>query len=96
MSLTPLLRLLVALFIVLGLRMAVAGTGLWFWTAEHSLMKLTDVTLWLPLRWALGFIGPLVLSWMAWKAAVIRSTQSATGPGLASPRQAPAGHPDLS
>ncbi len=79
MSLTPLLRLLVALFVVTALRMAVAGTGLWFWTAEHSLTKLNEVTLWLPLRWGLGFLAPLLLGWMAWQAAVIRSTQSATG-----------------
>jgi hypothetical protein len=79
MSLTPLLRLLAALFVVTVLRMAVAGTGLWFWTAEHSLSKLDEVTLWLPLRWGLGFLAPLVLGWMAWQAAVIRSTQSATG-----------------
>jgi hypothetical protein len=35
--------------------------------------------MWLPLRWGLGFLGPLVLAWMAWQAAKIRSTQSATG-----------------
>lgn len=79
MSLTPLLRLLAALFVVTVLRMAVAGTGLWFWTAEHSLGKLDEVTLWLPLRWGLGFLAPLVLGWMAWQAAALRSTQSATG-----------------
>jgi hypothetical protein len=35
--------------------------------------------LWLPLRWGLGFVGPLVLAWMAWRTVRIRSTQSATG-----------------
>ena len=30
-------------------------------------------------RWGLGFVGPLVLGWMAWETARIRSTQSATG-----------------
>jgi hypothetical protein len=79
MSLTPLLRLLAALFAAIMLRAAVAGTGLWFWTADHSLAKLDDVTLLLPLRWGLGFVAPLVLGVMAWQAAKIRSTQSATG-----------------
>jgi len=80
MSLTPLLRLLAALAVATLLRMTVAGVGLWSWTAEHSLTNLSDVTvLWLPLRWGLGLFGPLVLAWMAWRAARIRSTQSATG-----------------
>jgi hypothetical protein len=35
--------------------------------------------LWLPVRWLLGFLGPLALTWMAWQTAKIRSTQSATG-----------------
>ena len=80
MSLTPLLRMLVGLAGALFLRMAVAGFSLWSWTSEHSLTNLNSVTvLWLPLRWGLGFVGPLVLAWMAWQTARIRSTQSATG-----------------
>jgi hypothetical protein len=44
------------------------------------LTNLNDVTiLWLPLRWGVGFVAPLVLAWMAWQAARMRSTQSATG-----------------
>lgn len=79
MSLTPLLRLLGALLTATGLRMAVAGFGLWSWTRGHSLDNLGDVVLWLLLRWGLGFVGPLILGWMAWQTAKIRSTQSATG-----------------
>lgn len=80
MSISPLMRLLGALFAATLLRMAVAGWGLWAWTAGHSLANLSDDTvLWLPLRWGLGFVGPLVLVWMAWQAARLRSTQSATG-----------------
>jgi hypothetical protein len=80
MSLTPLRNLLGGLAAALLLRMAVAAAGLWSWTAGHSLVNLEDETvLWLPLRWGLGFVGPLVLGWMAWQAARIRSTQSATG-----------------
>ena len=38
-----------------------------------------EANLWLPLRWGLGFVAPLVLGIMAWQTAKIRSTQSATG-----------------
>ncbi len=80
MSIQPLLRLLLALFIATALRMVVASVGLWSWTGSHSLVNLEDETvLWLPLRWGLGFAGPLVFGWMAWQSAKIRSTQSATG-----------------
>src|SRR5260370_963533 len=54
--------------------------GLMSWTAEHSLVNLENETvLWLPLRWGVGLLAPLVLGWMAWESAKIRSTQSATG-----------------
>jgi hypothetical protein len=80
MSLAPLMRLLTALFVATGLRMVLAGWGLWSWTAQHSLVNWEDETvLWLPVRWGLGFGGPLILGWMARSAAKIRSTQSATG-----------------
>jgi hypothetical protein len=80
MSITPLLRLVTVVLATTVARMAIASLGLWFWTARHSLFNLEDETvLWLPLRWGLGFVGPLVLGWMAWQTARIRSTQSATG-----------------
>jgi hypothetical protein len=79
MSLVPLFRLLGALFAALLIRGSVAGMGLWFWSAEHSLRNLNDVTLLLPLRWGLGLVAPLVLGGLAWQTARIRSTQSATG-----------------
>jgi hypothetical protein len=80
MSITPLLRLLAALFVATGLRMVMAGVGLWSWSHEHSLLNLENETvLWLPVRWGLGLVGPFVLGGMAWSAATIRSTQSATG-----------------
>jgi hypothetical protein len=60
------------------LRAAVAVVGLWYWTAEPSLVNL-QTGLWLVPRWALGIVGPLALGWMAWETARIRSTQSATG-----------------
>jgi len=80
MSLAPLLRMLSALFVVLLLRLALAAAGLWSWTAGRSFANLEgDTFLWLPLRWGIGFVAPLVLAWMARESAKIRSTQSATG-----------------
>lgn len=80
MSLKPLLNLLTGLAVAVLVRMAMAALGLWSWTAAHSLVTLEDDTvLWLPLRWGIGFVAPLVLGVMAWQAARIRSTQAATG-----------------
>jgi hypothetical protein len=78
MSLTPLLRLLGALFATTLLRLVLASVGLWYWTGEPSLVNL-ETGLWLIPRWGLGFAGPLALGWMAWETTRIRSTQSATG-----------------
>jgi hypothetical protein len=78
MSMTPLKRLLVALFVCAGLRITVAAAGLWYWTADPSRVTL-GTALWLVPRWGLGFLGCLGLGWMAWETARIRSTQSATG-----------------
>jgi hypothetical protein len=80
MALTPLQRLLTALFVSLLVRLGVAAAGLWSWTTLHSLANLEDETvLWLPVRWGIGFAGPLILAWMARATAKMRSTQSATG-----------------
>jgi hypothetical protein len=80
MTIAPLRRLLIALFVALALRVSLAFFGLWQWTAEQSLGNLeTETLLWLATRWLLGLIAPLVLGWMAWETARIRSTQSATG-----------------
>jgi hypothetical protein len=82
MSLTPLRRLLLALGLALLLRMAADGYGLWRWTNAHDWRNLsynTEGVLWLVVRWAVGLVLPVVLGWMAWESARIRSTQSATG-----------------
>jgi hypothetical protein len=80
MSLTPLLNLLRGLFAAVALRMVVSSVELWSWTASHWPVRLEDETvLLLPVRWGVGLIGPLILGYMAWRAAGIRSTQSATG-----------------
>lgn len=81
MSITPLMRLVLALLasILARLVLAAVALGAWSWTPGHSLVTLNDVTIWLPVRWGLGFVAPLVLGLMAWQTARIRSTQSATG-----------------
>jgi hypothetical protein len=80
MTIVPLRRLLVVLFAALAGRASLAFLGLWQWTAERSLANLeTETLLWLATRWLIGLIAPLVLGWMAWETARIRSTQSATG-----------------
>jgi hypothetical protein len=80
MSLAPLMRLLAALVVSVLVRTGLAAAGLWLWTGHQPGSNLeTEILLWLPVRWALGFVGPLVLGWMAWETAKIRSTQSATG-----------------
>ena len=80
MSLTPLFRLLSALGVAVMLRMGVEGYQLLNWTQGHSFGNLSsDVLLWLPVRWGVGLLGPLVLGGMAWQTARLRSTQSATG-----------------
>ncbi len=80
MSMSPLMRLLAALAASLVLRIALACVGLWWWTSSQGTSTLeTESLLWLSLRWLLGLIAPLVLAWMAWETARIRSTQSATG-----------------
>jgi hypothetical protein len=80
MTIAPLMRLLAALAGSVILRIGLACFGLWEWTSSQRASNLeTELLLWLPVRWALGLIAPLVLGWMAWETARIRSTQSATG-----------------
>jgi hypothetical protein len=80
MSLRPLLLLIGAVAVSAAARMAAAGFGLWRWTAGPAAGTLDNETVLLLLvRWAVGFAGVLALTWMAWRTARIRSTQSATG-----------------
>lgn len=80
MTMAPLMRLLAASAIAIFLRIGLACHGLWGWTSTHTPSNLElEFWLFLSARWALGFIAPLVLGWMAWETARIRSTQSATG-----------------
>ena len=80
MSMTPLLRLLGCLTATLALRILSACVGLWWWTrpAQATTLEM-ETALWLGARWLLGLLAPMVLVWMSWETARIRSTQSATG-----------------
>jgi hypothetical protein len=80
MTMTPLLRLLAAFALALAVRIGLACVGLWQWTAAGGHVNLeTETIAWLAARWLVGFVAPIVLGWLAWETARIRSTQSATG-----------------
>jgi hypothetical protein len=80
MTIAPLMRLLAVGAASVGLRIGLASWGLWEWTSAGKASSLdAELGLWLAVRWALGLIAPLVLGWMAYETARIRSTQSATG-----------------
>jgi hypothetical protein len=80
MTLTPLMCCFRGGAVALVLRVAVIGEGLWRWTDLHPTYNLNnEVVLWLPVRWLVGILAPLGFGWMAFSAARIRSTQSATG-----------------
>jgi hypothetical protein len=80
LTLAPLYRLLAALGAALAVRVVLACVGLWLWTGRAGAGNLeTEMLLWLPVRWVLGLFGPMLLGWLAWETARIRSTQSATG-----------------
>jgi hypothetical protein len=82
MTISPLMRLLAAVAITTLLRLlcSAVALGVWSSTSGRSLFTLEgDMVLWLLVRWVVGYLAPLVLVWMAWRTAKIRSTQSATG-----------------
>jgi hypothetical protein len=80
MTMTPLLRLLAAFALALAARIILACLGLYQWTRADGHVNLETETLaWLVARWLVGFVAPIVLGWLAWETARIRSTQSATG-----------------
>ncbi len=80
MTLQPLKRLLIGLYVCLLARSIVAALSLGLWSAALARLRLTDVTLmWLPMRWGLGLIVPAVLGFLAWRTTLLRNTQSSTG-----------------
>ena len=80
MSIRPLMTLLGAIGAVSLLRIGLAGFGLWTLAYTTGMFSMgTETMFLLSVRWALGLIAPLVLGWLAYETARIRSTQSATG-----------------
>lgn len=80
MSLVPLLRLIALLAGALLVRGVIEGSRLLWWTSEHDWGMLdTEMRLWLPVRWGVGLLLPLILGALAWQTTRIRSTQSSTG-----------------
>jgi hypothetical protein len=80
LSLKPLMRMLVALFVSIGVRVVVAACAFVFWmSSPESSDGSVEIWLWLPVRWLVGLVAPLIFGLMAYSAAKIRSTQSATG-----------------
>jgi hypothetical protein len=86
MSMTPLRRLLVALFIAAGLRFGLeAWAGVAWWQhLNHGKVGSTTASLQFDgilmlVRLSVGIVGVAFLGWLAWRCAAIRSTQSATG-----------------
>jgi hypothetical protein len=76
MSIEPLKRFVRFMAVALALRSGLAAVGLGHWAASGTSAL---APLFLVMRWGMGFIGPGVATWMAWKTVAIRSTQSATG-----------------
>src|SRR5580765_1642062 len=65
LALTPLMRMLTVLFVTIAVRacVALAALAFWFYTADgHTLT--TEVLLWLPVRWLVGLVAPLVFGGM--------------------------------
>jgi hypothetical protein len=80
MSLSPLWRLLIGLYVSLFAKAVVAGLSLWMWTAAPTRSSVqVEALLWLPVRWGLGLLVPAVLGAMAWQTTKLRNTQSSTG-----------------
>ncbi|MFO0863600.1 MAG: hypothetical protein U0744_02885 [Gemmataceae bacterium] len=78
MSMSPLLRLLAMFAVALAARIGLACYGLHGWWGSQTSPE-NETMLWLGARWLLGLAAPIILGWMSWETARIRSTQSATG-----------------
>lgn len=78
MELVPLMRLIPAMGIAVGLQAVVSSLGLWGELASVSSVS-TQWVLFVVLRWLFGLVGVAGLAWMAWQTLKIPNTQSATG-----------------
>lgn len=82
MTLTPLYRLLGAIFLATAGRLVVAlfePHGLFSASATLGSGAGLDGWLYWTLRWVIGIAGPLILTLLAWRTLKLRHTQAATG-----------------
>ncbi len=79
MSIDPLLVLVRGMFLFFAIRLAT--TLLPIFLQSHSGLNLSDssIMIWFGMRVVMGYVGVLLATWLAWRTAKIRSTQSATG-----------------
>lgn len=81
MSIEPLKRFVRCMGVSLAVRGALAAAGCALWGAGRSSSATPQSlsTLFLAMRWGMGFAGPALATVLTWKTVQIRSTQSATG-----------------
>jgi hypothetical protein len=81
MSIAPLVRFVRCMAWGLGARAALAALGWWLWHVGMVGPSATGEVspFFLAIRWGMGFAGPALAAFLAWKTVAIRSTQSATG-----------------
>jgi hypothetical protein len=79
MSIAPLRRAVQCMAWALGARALVAVLAWWAWRQGMAGSHAGVSSLFLAMRWGMGFGGPLLAWVLTWKTVAIRSTQSATG-----------------
>jgi hypothetical protein len=81
MTIEPLKRLVALTGWALFLRALIALGGLWFVWSDQRLPTApqADLPILLAMRWLVGLAAPALAIFLAWRTALIRSTQSATG-----------------
>ncbi len=83
MSIEPLKRMVFLIACALAVRCALAALGLWLapqgTIGEGALPSDAQAGMFVAARWGMGFVGATIATFMTWKTAQIRSTQSATG-----------------
>lgn len=83
MSIDPLKWIVALMASSLVARCLLAGFGLWASGAAtlglNAYSDVPDAGIFLAARWGMGFAGAAIATYMTWKTAQIRSTQSATG-----------------
>jgi hypothetical protein len=83
MSIDPLKRLVGLMALALVTRAGLAGIGMWGSHAARfdviASSPNSQAGMFLAARWGMGFVGTAIATFMTWRTAEIRSTQSATG-----------------